>query len=146
MINLAKIIKQKFHNDCGPAALATVFCYYNKCQDYPELLKKSELSKGTDNPKMKEMAEEIGFKTFTKENSSLEDIKNYLARNIPVIINYIEPELNWGHYAIITNINDKITLANPDTGKQEKMEISEFEKRWISGSGKYKRWMLAVFN
>lgn len=138
------IIKQKYDYDCGPASLAMVFCYNNVCQEYPDLLKKAG-KHGTDNLKMKEMAEEIGFKTEMKENSEIADIRRFIEKKIPVIVNYLEPELGWGHYAVVTGINEKLILANPDTGEEEAWNISDFEAKWVSGNGKHKRWMLAVF-
>jgi len=144
MIKLNHLIKQKYDFDCGPASLAMIFCYYNKCQDYPDLLKKASENHGTGNFRMKELAEEIGFRTEVKENASIDDIKKFLEKGIPVVVNYIEPSEGWGHYAVVTGINDKIILANPDTGKEEEMEIDGFKKRWVSGSGKHKQWMLAV--
>ncbi len=139
------IIKQKYDWDCGPASLAIIFCHYNQCQSYPEILKMVKLKHGTDNQTMKEIAEKLGFKTFIKENSSIEDIKKFLKKKIPVIVNYLEPKLNWGHYSVVTGINHNLILANPDTGKEEKWDIVDFEKRWISGNGKYKKWILAIW-
>ena len=144
MIKL-EIIKQKYFWDCGPACLAMIFCYYKKCLNYPEILKMTKVMHGTDNIEMKKIAEKIGFRTFMKENSSFKDIKKFTKKKIPVIVNYIEPTMNWGHYSVVVGINSKMKLANPDTSKEEEWEFKEFEKRWISGSGKYKRWMLAVF-
>ncbi len=50
-----------------------------------------------------------------------------------MIVNYIEPELGLGHYAVVIHIDEKkMILANPDTGEQEEWIIKEFEQRWVS--------------
>lgn len=139
------IIKQKYDYDCGPASLAMVFCYNNTCQEYPDLLKMAGAKRGTDNLRMKELAEEIGFKTKMKENAEIEDIKKFIEKKIPVIVNYIEPTMNIGHYSVVVGINEKLILANTDNGEEEEWDIKKFEERWVSGDGKHKRWMLAVF-
>ena len=109
-----------------------------------ELLHTSE-STGTDQKELVSVAEQYGFSCFEKKDASIEDIRRFIAKNIPVIVNYIEPSENVGHYAVATAVaEDELILNDPWNGKDFRIAIPEFEKRWHDSSGEPQKWLLAI--
>ncbi|OGZ73109.1 MAG: hypothetical protein A2908_01090 [Candidatus Staskawiczbacteria bacterium RIFCSPLOWO2_01_FULL_38_12b] len=132
---------------CGPASLKMVFDYYGieKSEKEIELLcDKTEL--GTSDQGIKKAAESTGFKAEVKNNSSFEDIQEWLDKKVPVIVNwftrgrvdYEDSEVADGHYSVVVGLDAEfIYLQDPEIGKLRKIEKSDFMKVWFDFTGKY---------
>jgi len=147
MINL-KFFKQKEEYTCGPAALRMVFDFFDKKFSEERLKKDLKPNKkiGTKHQALIKEARKKGFYCFVHDNSSMSNLKYFIEKGFPVIVHYIEPSDNLGHYAVVVGFNKKkIILNDPYNGKNFKIKIKEFEKRWRPEEKiSQKRWMMII--
>jgi predicted double-glycine peptidase len=148
MINL-KPFRQR-PSFCGPASLKILLEHYGKEYSESELgiICRTTVEQGTNHADMVEGVRKLGYTPFTKENASLDDIKYWLDKDMPVVVGWWSTDDD--HYSVVYGIDDKnIYLMDPelDEGKRE-MALEEWDKVWFDFEGplKYKveRWMLAV--
>lgn len=137
-----------FKSMCGPASLKMVFNYYGiekseqevteLCGTHPDL--------GTDDQQIKKAAESVDLKVEIKNESSLDDIKAWLDKKVPVIVNwftrgradYEDSEVADGHYSVVVGLdNEFIYLQDPEIGKLRKIEKEDFMKVWFDFTGEY---------
>lgn len=126
-----------------------VFRFYGKVFSEKDLMKKLKTNKdiGTQHQAMIDLAREEGFYVYVNNESSFEEIEFLLEKNLPVIVNFIEPDSDEGHYAVVIGINDeKIILDNPWNSKNHKLDWDDFQKRWHNEKGNSKRWLMVVSN
>ncbi len=123
---------------CGAACFKMVMDYYGikkSEKGWAELTPYSKDKKGkilaTDDEKFVEQAKKLGFKGFCKDGSSIAEIRSYVKKGIPVIVNWFSPE-ECGHFSVVVGFEkDKIVLADPHFGKIKKWKIDTFEERWF---------------
>lgn len=143
-----KYFKQDNGYSCGPASLQMVFSYFGKKLGEAKLAKLAKTTKsGTSHVNMINLARKEGFYCYVHNNSSINQIKHFIDLNLPVIINYIEPKSEEGHYAVVVGYKrNKIILDDPWNGKNFKISIKEFKKRWYDyhKKHKYSRWILVI--
>lgn len=102
--------------------------------------------KGIPTGAMEKIADELGLSHTEKKNASFRDISFFLEKDIPVIVNYIEPSHEDGHYAVVVGLDRKnIILNDPWNGKGFALPRKFFMKRWHGKYEKTKRWMLAIW-
>ena len=137
-----------FKGMCGPASLKMIFGYYGIDKSEEEIAKLTGATEGlgTDGEGIKKVAESFGFKVEIKNESSLEDIQNYLNKKIPVIVNwftrgridYDDSQVPDGHYSVVVGLDDEfIYLQDPEIGKLRKIEKGDFIKVWFDFKGEY---------
>jgi ABC-type bacteriocin/lantibiotic exporter with double-glycine peptidase domain len=140
--------KQDTDYDCGHAVLQMLVAFFHKSWTLDEIrsMLHTNSQYGTDNRDLITGAEKLGFVVFAKENASLEDIRKYLKKGVPVVVNYIEPEGNVGHYAIVIGIEDKnIILNDPWHDAGFTLSLDNFNNRWRSGEeGEYTQWLMVA--
>lgn len=133
---------------CGPASLKMVFGYYGIRKTEKEIAKMCGTTKelGTNDKSIKRVAEALGFKVEIKNNSTFEDIQNWLNKKVPVIVDwftrgrndYTDSDIADGHYSVVVGLNDKfIYLQDPELGKIRKMRKKDFMVVWFDFTGKY---------
>ena len=70
-----------------------------------------------------------GLHAYVNEKHNLQKIEHFLEQKILVVVHYIEPEGNIGHYAIVTKISKTtITLNDPWFGKKFSNVKTKFRK------------------
>lgn len=127
---------------CGPASLKMVFEYYGIIKTEEELAKLCNVNQelGTDDKTMKKVAESLGFKVEIKNFSSFEDIKEWLDKNVPLIVDWFSPgrmdkkeeEMPDGHSSIVVGLdNEYIYLQDPETGGVRKLRREDFYRVWF---------------
>src|SRR3989344_2310259 len=132
---MLKIPYQKQENDyyCGPAVLSSLLGYFGKNLSQKEIAKLTKTKPpphGTENHEMAKMSKKFGFYSKAKRNATIKDIEQIL-KKYPVIINYIEPEEDVGHFAIVLELTkNSIILSDPWHGPKFKITQEEFLKRW----------------
>ena len=139
--------KQTTDYMCAPTVIQMIFEYFGKHEKQETLAKdlKSSPERGTSHVEMVRCVREYGFKCYAKTGSSIDDIRHFLDQKIPVIVNYIEPCDETGHYAIAVEANDtELFLNDPWNGERFRIGISEFEKRWQNSTGRSKRWLMVI--
>lgn len=133
---------------CGPASLKMIFDYYGIEKLEAEIAKLCGTTEklGTDDQGIKKAAESMGLKVEIKDNSSFEDIKKWLDKKIPVIVNwftrgridYTEEDVPDGHYSLAVGLDDRfIYLQDPEIGKLRKIDREDFMKVWFDFKGEY---------
>ena len=133
---------------CGPASLKILFGYYGIDKTEEELAKMAGWNKvlGIDDKGIKKVAEKLGFKAITKNNSSFKDIELWLKKGIPVIVDwftrgrndYQESETADGHYSVVISLDDKfVYLQDPEIGRIRKIKRYDFMRVWFDFKGDY---------
>ena len=137
-----------FKSMCGPASLKMVFDYHGTEKSEEEIAKMCNVDEnlGTDDKTLKRVAEELGFKVEIKNNSSFEDIQEWLGKKVPVIVNwftrgradYEDSEVADGHYSVVVGLDEEfIYIQDPEIGKLRKIAREDFIKVWFDFKGKY---------
>lgn len=130
---------------CGPASLKIALDYYGVDKSEREL---AELTKttvlGTNAENIAHAAEILGFMTLVKNDSSFNDIEEWLEKKVPVIVNwftrgrsdYPDSEVADGHYSVVAGLDaEHIYLQDPEIGKLRKLKREDFMKVWFDFTG-----------
>jgi len=110
---------------CGPASLKAVFGFHGVDTTQKELAKIAGTDEeGTEIEGLQKAADEYGFDLLTKDNASLNDIREALSKSTPPIV------LWWSetdaHYGVVSRIGkNKIWFMDPYDGN-----ISLDHKTW----------------
>lgn len=131
---------------CAPASLKIILDYYgiNKSEfDLADLLG-IEPGIGTDAESLVRVATRLGFKAEIKNEAGFADIENWLAKNVPVIVDwftrgrsdYDDSETADGHYSVAVGLDDEyIYLQDPEIGKERKIKRGDFMRVWFDFKG-----------
>lgn len=122
---------------CGITCLMSIFDYYSIKTSENKLVKLSNSTRkdGCTAEDLISASSYFGFDSFYKENSSIKDIKKYVSKGIPIIIDWFSPT-GGGHYSIIVNVNYKeLTYMDPEFGEFKKMRIDDFVSKWFDYNG-----------
>ena len=149
-----KPMKQTKSGFCGPVALKMVLDFYglNYGENYLAEILKTTREKGTDERGFRTGLKKIKLKFVINSGASSEDIKFYLKKKIPVIVDWFSEDE--GHYsAIVAATKNHIFLADPEIGKVRKMDLKTFERVWFDFPGEkirkpsdlILRWLMAVY-
>lgn len=129
---------------CGPATLAMVFKYYNVHIPQEELageIYRKELD-GALNLDMLIAARKHGFGAHTPEGS-LRALKEYIAREIPVIVLVSSgPDTDQYHFMVVYGYDDAKKIFRIHSGRRKAGAIGyqEFSRVWEPAG----KWMLVV--
>jgi len=150
---------QKTDFSCGPASLRSIFYYYGVSVSEKELIDFGNIGEeGTDFATMRKLANEYGFSFWSTYKGTIEDLKRWLNKKIPVLVCYQlgNPSGHNGHYSIVYGIDNKyIWLSDPSNyyegdGKKftenRKMTIKKFMKHWFEYDNgiKYQKWFSII--
>ena len=140
--------RQKKNYTCGPAVLQMVFEYFKTYVPQKKLAKAAGTNKksGTGHKAMIDLARSHGFFCYVNENSTINEIKHFIELGFPVIVNYIEPSQNEGHWAVVSGFNGReIILNDPWNGKNFHLSQRWFKNHWHNKSGNRKKSLLVLF-
>ncbi|MFH1187751.1 MAG: cysteine peptidase family C39 domain-containing protein [bacterium] len=152
-------LRQTYEYDCGAKALQAVLVYYGIEIADSHILKDAKTSKkGTPVKGIIDAAKKYGLKTISAQ-MSIEDIKKYINKKIPVILvlqawtqkNIVDWEKDWmdGHYVVaIGYAKNKILFDDPSSFKRTYLKYDELEKRWHDVDSKGKKYYhhgIAIF-
>lgn len=143
-----KPFQETLHADmCGPAALKIVLNYYGTDKSENELAQLTGTGElGTDDTGIQRAAESLGFKVEIKNESSLDDIKEWVEKKVPVIVDwftrgrsdYSDSEVADGHYSVVAGIDAKnIYLQDPELGGLRTMKREDFMRVWFDFTSEY---------
>lgn len=139
--------RQKTSYSCGPASLQIIFDYFKVYATQSGLAAKGHTSKrkGTSHKDMIKLAVGNNFFCYVNNDAQLSDITDFLAKELPVIVNYIEPSDNDSHYAVVSGVTRKdVILHDPWNGKNFHISRKEFEERWHDGKNIHKKWLMVL--
>ena len=130
-------VRQK-GNLCGPAALSAVFNYYNKGISQEEIAQEVYLISlhGVLNMDLENYARERGFWTYASYEDNFERIKEFIDRDIPVLVlttapSYI-PFKKAYHYLVLIGYEDgeKAFVAHSGKAANSIIPYKNFLKDW----------------
>lgn len=132
---------------CGPAVVHMMLQVggITKGQHHLSRKLKTHPKSGTSPTSMMRVFREHGFRVSSRRAASLVQVKRELDKNTPVIILYIEPSSDEGHYSIITKLDHRtVTMHDPWNGHNFRVTRPVFLRRWRSGHGEWRRWMMTA--
>lgn len=86
-----------------------------------------------------------GLHVHAHPDSSIAEVRRFVERGVPVVVNYREPDNDEGHYAVVIGVTMRhIVLRDPYHGPRLALPLSEFRRRWLGSRPHHPRWMLAA--
>ncbi|MCR4334590.1 MAG: C39 family peptidase [Patescibacteria group bacterium] len=138
---------QNNHFYCAPASLQMLFEFFGVYKTQNDIAKKLNTNpqKGTEDKSIIDFVTKQGFFCYVNQDSTLEEIDDFIKKGHPVIVNFIEPSQDEGHYALVVGMDEEeIILNDPWNGKGFKMTKKDFKKRWHNSDNRSKRWMMVI--
>lgn len=139
--------KQINDYSCGPASLQMVLKYFGNYipQDVLAMQLKTQKDDGTDHSDLIRVALENGLYCYVNRNSTLHEIIYFLSRDLPVIINFMEPSGNDAHYAVVIGFNkNNLILNDPWNGRQFQIDSDWFVEHWYDTENRAKQWIMVL--
>ncbi len=116
-----------------------VFGYYGVCVPEAKLAKIAGASskKGVTHEGLAKAAKHFSFQVFSKEKSSLDDVRYFIERKIPVIVDWFFEDD--GHYSVVIDINRRnILLMDPSLEEEKrKLPTKIFLRVWFDFKGEF---------
>ena len=118
-------VRQSNDYTCGTSSLLSILQYYGKYDGNEKDLAKelgTNSKDGTKPENIINVAKKYGLKSFMKQDGTLDDLRYYSDKQIPVIINYQawsekkKDNKDWskdysdGHYSVLIGIDDKTSI------------------------------------
>ena len=142
-------VRQSTDYTCGPACLQMLFAMHglNMSEDELSMSAGTTIETGTAKKSMVTMARKAGFKAKTHNRAAWSDIVKALKAGMPVLVNYVEPDTDDSHYALVVGYKDgQVLLHDPWNGEYFQMKRTQFLKRWLGHRvrAKDRGWMMTV--
>lgn len=139
--------KQDTDYTCGPASLQMVLAFFGDRLSERDLglRLQTEPEKGTRHGPLISVAQEEGFQCYVNANSSLDEIRHFLRRGLPVIIDYSDSDPFDGHYSVVVAYNHPyVVLNDPWNGRHYKLHHRHFSAQWKDQITSSERWMMVL--
>ena len=130
---------------CGPATLKMILNYYgyDVSEDTLALRCGHTYQQGCTNSDMEKVLKSYGFETFSKTNGTIEDLKYWISKGIPVIIDWFTTGVNPtnedgpdGHASIVVGVTEThIQILDPEHGEVRNMKHNDFMRVWFDWEG-----------
>lgn len=132
---------------CGPASLKMVLGYYGIEISEARLAKLCKTTRlGTSAEGIKRAAVRLGCKVEIKDHSSFSDIRRWLDKRVPVIVDwftrgradYDDADIADGHYSVVVGLDKEfIHLQDPELGHARRIKREDFMVVWFDFKGKH---------
>ena len=124
------------------ASLKMVLDYFGVEISERELIKitGATAKNGTSLAGLKKAAQRLGFKLYFKNNADFEDVKFYLDKKIPPMVDWFSMFGGYseGHYSVVVGLDDKfIYLQDPEIARVRKMPREDFKRVWFDFEGDF---------
>lgn len=133
---------------CGPVVLQMGLKYFNISIPRWHAIRLCQTARatGTSHHNLIAAIRSFGLHVHAHSHSTTRELEELTRRYVLVIVNYIEPAEEEGHYAIVVGMTKRyIVLHDPYHGPHFKIALQEFRRRW---HGQHKstnrRWLMAV--
>jgi ABC-type bacteriocin/lantibiotic exporter with double-glycine peptidase domain len=124
---------------CGAAALKMVLEYYDvKLSEkvIARMVKAGATGSKADN--IMNAAKRLGFRASVRDYSTFNDIKRYLGKGIPAIVDWFSKDD--GHYSVVIGIDrEAIYLQDPELGRVRRIDLKTFKRVWFDFEGEFMR-------
>lgn len=105
----------------------------------------TDASRGTRHQGMIETACAEGFHCYVNSDSTVEEVKHFLSLGLPVVVDFTEPSGGEGHYSVVSGYkNGRLSLSDPWNGRNTKLSVRDFERRWHDSLTRSRGWMMAL--
>jgi len=133
---------------CGPASLKMVFDFFGEHLSEKKIAKIAKTGRnGTSHENIILTARREGFYCYVHENASINQIKHFIDLDLPVIVDYKEPDSDEGHYSVVIGYGKNgIIMNDPWNGRRFSIPNADFKKRWHDSmkNHSYNRWVLVL--
>lgn len=143
--------RQDTNYTCGPAAAQMLIHHFNGVYPSEEALarrmhtKSAVKGESTKHAGLIRALRAAGLYVYVDNNSSLKMVEVLLTIELPVLVHYLEPEAELGHYAVIVGTSkERIYLNDPWYGNGFSLSREEFLLRWRGELNTSSRWLLAA--
>jgi ABC-type bacteriocin/lantibiotic exporter with double-glycine peptidase domain len=122
-------------NYCGPAALASVFRYWDRPADQHDLASRFKPfpGRGLSGTQLKQLAAENRFNAYSFRGNR-ETVTEHLRKGRPLIVAISSSKLlNLNHYVILVGwdeVGQEWVVHDPADGPYQRLEAKKFMKRW----------------
>lgn len=137
--------EQETEFTCGPAALKMVMQYHGDCIGERRLRKytKTTSTLGTNHQKLITASRKLGYHCFVKQNARPHEVKYFINKGFPTIINWQEPDTSDGHYSVIFGYErDYFYVHDPYSPHRKIMKIKALLPLWHDGG--QQRWFMVT--
>jgi ABC-type bacteriocin/lantibiotic exporter with double-glycine peptidase domain len=128
-----KPIKQRDDSACGPASIQMACKYFDTTHSYPRIIKaaKYQRSEGMSNADITKALLKIGFSVREKRNLTWAQLSRLNTKKHVLIVSWMLKGYI-GHFSVVDRITKNyIYLADPETGRIEKLEKIIFMRLWF---------------
>ncbi len=133
---------------CGPVTLMNLLQLKGDFSHSEEELSKLCDAKpkiGTKELDMIKAAQQLGLKVIEeKQNSSLKDIEHHIDGGNFVIVCYFHAFAGEGHYALVSEYDDKAFYLRECSLGFIRIKKKYFERHWHGSDETYPRWFMAL--
>lgn len=129
--------EQKTGFTCGPGVLKIVLGYYGVKKSEREFRRLAGTTEeGTSAEGLVKAAKECGFEGEIRDNATIRDLRRYIRKKIPVIVEWFCG--TDGHYSVVVDINDRqVKLQDPLIGDIRTMTRAAFKRVWFGFESAY---------
>jgi len=123
---------------CGPACLKMVLGYFGEHTTEGRLVRLSGCtrSSGVGARGLLKAAAKLGFKGKVRDNCELADIRRYIKRRVPPIVDWFDAD--GGHYCVVIGIDrENIYFMDPSLGHRRAMKLRTFKRLWFDFPGSF---------
>lgn len=121
---------------CGPACLEMLFAHYGVKASQHAIARAAGTTRahGTPPEAMRKAARAFGFASTYKESAELADIAAWLAKGVPVIVDWFS--VDDGHYSVAAGLDAKhVLLYDPEHERPRLIPRKEFVRAWFDFAG-----------
>lgn len=125
---------QSDDSTCGPASLRMVFAYYGVDRSEQSISQacKHTYELGCQGEDMVCAAEMFGFDAFIKNNSTVRELREYVNRGIPVIVDWFCGDPPEGHSSVVIGVSNKnVYILDPWLEEMRVVAIEDFRRCWF---------------
>jgi len=127
---------------CGPASIKMILEYYGieKSEEELGILCHKTAGLGVSDLDIKRAVESFGFKAEIKNFATYEDVKFWLDKDVPLIVDWFtrgrnemgDGDMADGHYSVIIGLDEQsIYLQDPEIGRIRKILKKDFLRVWF---------------
>lgn len=139
-------VRQRLEFTCGPASVRMVLAYYGiKVGPLRAWWYTHVSHAGTTRRNLVRAIRIAGLHVHAHHNATVAEVRSFVQRGVPVVVNYREPHNNEGHFAVVVGVSDEhVLLRDPYHGPRFALSLDSFRRRWVGQRERHPRWLMAA--
>ncbi|MCB0194513.1 MAG: C39 family peptidase [Anaerolineae bacterium] len=125
-------------NNCGPATVTTYMSYFGHTEtqvDAALFLKPNKDDKNVSPYQLADYAESVGMESIVRQNGSLDQLKQFISNDIPVLVEtwLVHDGDGLGHYRLVSGYNDdtrQLVTYDSLSGPDYPVGYDQFDADW----------------